>query len=92
MLDDVVQGARCPDCGSAMRRSRARWYEQWRKGVSIKRPFRCESCSHRVWRNPPVNGSQQLPWPEHEFGVSLKELIEDLATIDTTRRDKPLRA
>ena len=41
----------CPKCksDSAHRsRSRSRW-EQWRKGITGKRPYRCADCSLRFW-------------------------------------------
>lgn len=42
---------RCPKCSSSdVHRSRAksRW-EQWRKSLTGKRPFRCRACKWRGW-------------------------------------------
>lgn len=41
----------CPKCKSeAVRRSRSRSrWEQWRKEITQKRPFRCAECGWRGW-------------------------------------------
>lgn|SRR5262245_22212529 len=45
-------GNACPRClCKALRRSRIRWYEAWRKALPT-RPFRCEACCHRTWLRP----------------------------------------
>jgi len=41
----------CPKCKSEAAhrsRSRSRW-EQWRKEITGKRPYRCPECSERWW-------------------------------------------
>lgn len=41
----------CPTCQSDdIQRSRSRsWWEQWRKEITEKRPYRCGSCGWRGW-------------------------------------------
>jgi hypothetical protein len=41
----------CPKCGSSnLYRSKARnRWEQWRKQITAKRPFRCHQCNWRGW-------------------------------------------
>lgn len=43
--------AHCPDCKSKnLRRSRSRnRWERWRKAITDKRPYRCQSCQWRGW-------------------------------------------
>jgi len=52
-------GVVCNRCGSAIFvRSRIRWYEAWRRTLP-KRPFRCQTCHHRIWFRP--ERSQDTP-------------------------------
>ena len=48
----IVLGLRCPHCSSyQVRRSHSRnMVERWRKRLTLKRPFRCDACSWRGWR------------------------------------------
>jgi len=40
----------CPKCQSNAHRSRSRSrWEQWRKGITGKRPYRCSACGVRFW-------------------------------------------
>lgn len=41
----------CPTCQSDdIQRSRSRsWWEQWRKEITNKRPYRCRGCGWRGW-------------------------------------------
>lgn len=49
----------CAICGSALVRSRVRWWESWRTFVTKNRPYRCIDCRRRGWRpvfeSPPVS-------------------------------------
>jgi len=49
---------RCRRCKSViMIRSHTRWFERWRKWLSVTRPYRCASCNWRGWIWPGTSGS-----------------------------------
>lgn len=86
----------CPKCKSRSihrSRSRGRW-EQWRKQVTNKRPYRCSKCGWRGWgmdsgptSSPEARNAMRAtaPEPPNIVGTSL-------APADTPPREFELQA
>ena len=64
---------KCPDCRSSARRSALRWYEQWLKRVSRRRPFRCDSCRRRFWAAPPAEKAEVME--ERDLERILRDVV-----------------
>ena len=95
----------CPKCNSKdLRRSqtRSRW-EQWRKAVTGKRPYRCRTCQWRGWKKVAVDDQDaptymrlKVPDPPNLRGTALarpdsdtrKINLKDLDRFHSTPQDK----
>jgi len=83
----------CPNCASStLHRSTMRWHERWRKAVSERRPFRCQSCRYRMWKQPQLVETTPGVWaagladPTYDRpDVDLSRLDESLSCLDESR-------
>jgi hypothetical protein len=77
----------CPACKSdSVYRSRTRsGWERWRRQVTLKAPFRCQSCGRRFWRPDPG------PWFSREEIDAANRAIAS-ALLDETIAVPPVRS
>ena len=82
----------CPKCHSEkIHRSRARnSWETWRKRLTSRRPFRCDSCGWRGWTAPDAIGTRDAT--QADIAGRKKELtLDDFDRLDPapTKARKP---
>jgi hypothetical protein len=80
----------CPSCKSeSVFRSRTRsGWERWRRQVTLKAPFRCQSCGRRFWRQDqgPSFSREEIDAANRAMASAL---LEETITVPAVRPAEP---